>query len=293
MNKDIELFMDRKTYNAEMAKSAYDKLAFVNRLFTPIELIVDFGCADGAITQMMRIYYPNAEIIGYDLPGVLETNGLGNDHVDEFGIKYCSDLDRIKDKVMNQKSLLIMNSATHELYNYMNSIEREQLFKTLFTMGFNYIWNRDMIIKVYPTKTPKYVQEVTGNALKYLERKGYGDQMLDFAREYGALTAAGLNDDVQLREVENLTHFLLKCRYKANWKRELVEDYTLFGQNMNKFEEMLRAFGYIGAAPDGRSTTEYVLPYTRYINDKDFDIDLEKIGVRTHCYMIFKKSGIR
>ena len=48
------LYLD--TYVKRMEKSCLDKLFFLDKIYDPIHTILDFGCANGALIQAMRMF---------------------------------------------------------------------------------------------------------------------------------------------------------------------------------------------------------------------------------------------
>ena len=90
--------MNYKVYNAQMVKSAYDKLGFVDKVFD-VEAVLDFGCADGSITEMIRIFFPEALIVGYDK---FQKNKSTSD------IIYTQSWEKAKELVTGKKTILVI-----------------------------------------------------------------------------------------------------------------------------------------------------------------------------------------
>lgn len=292
MDGNVTNFSDLKAYNAEMLKSAYDKIGFVNEIFEPLDVIVDFGCADGGVTRMIKQYYPESLVIGYDLKEVLVKNGLHEviDPIDVVlpNIKheqlveiidktltntvfYTSNLtvvDFLLEQYKVNKSLLVMNSVTHEIYNYMSKFERRDLFNALFKMDFDYIWVRDMKINACKCDPEDfhwiYYRDI-------ISRKNYGDRLKSFIEWNGAIT-----------NYTDLVHFLMKCRYK-NWGKECSEDYNAFGNNINEFENVLAIHGYYL-----RKSEDYALPYLEYINKEI--VNFSRYNITTHTKRLYVKE---
>ena len=55
------------TYVKRMEKSCLDKLFFLDKIYDPIHTILDFGCANGALIQAMRMFSPDWNYIGHDI----------------------------------------------------------------------------------------------------------------------------------------------------------------------------------------------------------------------------------
>ena len=265
---------DFSVYNAEMLKSLYDKIGFVDKIFEPVSFIVDFGCADGAITKVVAGLYPQARVLGFDFESVLRQNRLlGDDAAGSANPQYTfreSDItaalaSRNADP-QNGRSLLIMNSVAHEIYNY--EAVPEEFFRTWLSMGFDYIWIRDMFI-VPGEETEEHLQEIRRiTDTHFADTPNYKD----FRDLYGEPNA------------ENFVHWLLKHRFRINMSRELREDYTLFGRNYNSFRNLYKALGYEVAYE-----LKYVLPFVEYINKKDYGYDLDAHGNRTHIQLVLRK----
>lgn len=236
--------MDYSVYNSQMFRSAYDKLGFVDKVFD-VDLVVDFGCADGAITQMIKMFMPEVKVIGYDK---FQTGQV------KPGITFCHDFETLKVCVENAKRpLLVMNSVMHEILNY-----EEKPFKflgELFRLNFAYIWIRDLCITPFGAESPDTIKELWSK---------YRNQVIDFEKIYGSL-----------KEPKNFIHFLMKYRYQKNWEHEVKEDYTLFGEEFASIAIILHC-NY-----NNIMNKEYVLPYTRKTIMDEFGIDLKKICV-TH-----------
>lgn len=243
--------MNYKVYNAQMVKSAYDKLGFVDKVFD-VEAVLDFGCADGSITEMIRIFFPEALIVGYDK---FQKNKSTPD------IIYTQSWEKAKELVTGKKTILVMNSVVHEILNYEE--DPMGFLQEVFSYGFEYIWIRDLYI-FQCNHDEEFVK--LANKLREL----YPEQVRDFEAIYGALAYP-----------QNCLHFLLKFRYAENWKREVKEDYTLFMEKYSDIWDMLKVNYY------SEFVEMYVLPHTRKVNKDEFGIDLEHCAT-THFKGLFR-----
>ena len=253
---------DYKNYTGEMFKSAYDKLWFVDKIFEPIDYIVDFGCADGAVTRIIKLFYPDSVVIGYDLPNVIARN---NERTDETVI-YTADLDEIKEKIKDKKSILVLNSVVHEIYNYEKN--PTEFLKKLFDLGFTFIWIRDLCITENDIVLDPYFKSTLDRI-----KTEYKDQVEDFEKIYGPVEYQ-----------KNFIHFLLKYKYITNWDREVRENYTLFGEKLTEVQKLL----------DNNYNTiieeTYVLPYHQYTFFMEFGIDLEEGLCNTHFRGLYRRE---
>jgi len=290
MDKNVVSITKRDTYNAEMAKSAYDKLGFVNEIFEPISAIIDFGCADGSVTRLMRTFYDANKtiIVGYDLAEIID-NRLENDYDNNIG--YTSLLSEVNFAITEWlkdhpgKVLLVMNSVLHEVYNYMSPVEIKDLYSTLFsTINPDYIWVRDMFIHK--------------NFSIFAHREGIVEAVKNYLNDSPSLddeTRKRFNDFNHWNQdsclsVIDITHFLMKYTYR-NWDKEVKEDYAILTRNnYSNYNDFVRTLTFY----DFKIVKEkdYVLPFLEYkIKQEMFDISISQdLGMYTHKWVIFKRE---
>ena len=58
--------MNFDIYTEEMSKSVWDKAFFMDKIIGA-KLVIDFGCADGAMIRMLAPLFPNTTFYGYDI----------------------------------------------------------------------------------------------------------------------------------------------------------------------------------------------------------------------------------
>ena len=58
--------VDLNRYNLSMSKSLIDKIFFMDKIDDTIKVIVDYGCADGALIRFLAPLFPEMTFIGYD-----------------------------------------------------------------------------------------------------------------------------------------------------------------------------------------------------------------------------------
>ena len=58
--------MNLDIYAEEMSKSVWDKAFFMDKIIGA-KLVIDFGCADGAMIRMLAPLFPNTTFYGYDI----------------------------------------------------------------------------------------------------------------------------------------------------------------------------------------------------------------------------------
>ena len=212
---------NNQLYLSRMDLSIKDKLFFTDKI--EFDVIVDFGCANGALLSTLREMYPNVKIIGYDTnPDMLSSAReiLGNDVV------LTNDWNLVITELRGYDSpLLNLSSVIHEVYSYSDSDEIHSFWNNYVYSGlFKYISIRDMI----PSKViNNFKQSLFRNDIAIV-RELYDDiQYIDsFESTWGTLC----------NNYRTFMHFLLKYRYVENWDREVSENYLpIFYEEMEEF----------------------------------------------------------
>lgn len=103
---------DINKYVQRMEKSLLDKMFFMDKLFDPIENILDFGCANGVLIRALSYLFPEHNYIGYDISE--EMIDLAKNIVPEA--TFFSDWNDIK--VSPESTVLNISSTLHEVYSY-------------------------------------------------------------------------------------------------------------------------------------------------------------------------------
>lgn len=247
-----------ETYNARMELSMLDKLFFLDKV-SP-DLIVDFGCANGALLRAINGMKPDVTIIGFD-----------NDP--EMVIQYSSkkspittNWDSIKEFIDKSKHpAIVLSSVIHEVFHYGSKADIDRFWDKVFNSGFEYIIIRDMV----PNRSIDRLSCV--NDVKKVYHKFLGTKALDdFERVWGTV-----------ENNKQLIHFLLKYRYlEPNWEREVRENY------MPVTRESLMA--KIPLEYDVVFHEHYVLPYLLQIVRDDLKIEIKD---PTHLKLILRRSN--
>lgn len=236
-----------KSYNAEMRKPLLDKAFFLDKI--DADIIVDFGCADGALIEFIRHIDPKKVCIGYDIAETeLEIAQLRLPDVAFFSdwellIEYVNSIRK------ENRVAVICNSLIHEVYAYGNSTSVEEFWGRIYNSGFDTVVIRDMM----PSKTINRPADIM--SIAKVHRKAKEAMITEFESEWGSIT-----------DNKNLVHFLLKYRYEENWAREVKENYLpLYLETMIK------------DIPSKYKLTHFehfVLGFIRKIVSEDFGIDL-------------------
>lgn len=252
-----------QTYIERMRLSMPDKVDYLERIENA-GIIVDFGCADGAMLKYLKAENPERICIGYDISEPM----LALARKDSMGVEFSSDWQDVCDKVKEArkanpgKSVLVLSSLIHEIYAYLPPKEREQFWDKVWNSEFDYIAIRDMMVS---TKTdrpsdPAVVEKV---------RKNYDpDRLKEWEQRWGTL-----------ENNRSLVHFLLTSPYKENWAREMNEDYLPF--NLEDF------LGSIPAHYDLKHLDHHKHGYTTQRIRKEFDGS--ELPDNTHVKMILER----
>ena len=253
-------FIDR--YNSEMRKSLIDKTFFLDKVDT--DIIVDFGCADGATLAFIYNIFPEKILIGYDIS---EEEAKKAREACPFAHIF-TDWNELKNYLLDpafhhMKKTVVCNSLIHEVYAYGDPEDVKTFWNNIFCNIFDYVVIRDMAVERSASRRADVIG-VTKIKKKYPQHL-----LMEFEHHWGSI-------------FDNwaLPHFLLKYRYEANWSREVKENYLPIN-----VEDMMSKF------PDDFEPIffeHFTLPFIRQKVKEDFDIDLQE---RTHVKFILKYKG--
>lgn len=248
-----------KIYCESMAKSLDDKLFFLNEIdINGYDYIVDFGCADGRILEVLDEKLTNKKTI---LIGI-EKNKLMFDQLVSLAgrakhrmIVSIELTDVIINVLNNKKNLIIFSSVLHE-YDWKN-------FKEFFIL-FDTIVMRDMQC---PEKFWYKVPEST----KALVTKDFPEELLaKLERKYGAIN-----------DLDRLYRYFLMYRYADNFDHELQEDYfSIIWDNLKEWLTNDYVFHIL-------YEKDYILPFIKQDIATKFGYELK---YPTHKQIIFVRD---
>ncbi len=253
--KEAPEITDYTTYNHRMELSMLDKLFFLDKI--QAKLIVDFGCANGALLKAIQQFNSKIHLIGYDN----DPNIVGDI---TSGRPITCNWELIRDAVAGMEyTTLVLSSVLHEVCHYGSKVDIDTFWSQVFNTGFEYIVIRDMV----PGRSidrPSHINDV-----KRLYNKYLGSKALN---EFEAIWGSIENN-------KQLIHFLLKYRYlEPNWPREVRENY------MPITREALLA--KIPENYDVIFHEHYVLPYISQTVKDDVGIEIKD---PTHLKLILRK----
>lgn len=244
-------------YNNSMRMSMIDKAFFLDRIDP--EVIVDFGCADGSMMKFIGANYPDIDVIGYDI----------SEEQLERAREACPDGTFFSDWkelieylrcVNSDKIALVCNSVIHEVYSYGSPKSISEFWERVNSPIFKWVTIRDMMISRDPFS---YFDTASVSAVRaFADSK----QLSEFESHWGSISIR-----------ENFLHFLLKYRYKANWERELREDYLPV-----EYDDIVR---YVKA--NVIYWDHFTLDFLRRKVKEDFGINLR---AETHIKLIFERK---
>ena len=136
----MEKVADLEVYVQRMQKSFMDKMFFIDKIFEPIDTILDFGCANGVLIRAMQYLFPEYEYIGYDISEdmIRKAKEL---------LPECKFYKEWNEIAMDPKETLINISSTlHEVYSYGTEASVAEFWERIFGSGFKYIAIRDMMV---------------------------------------------------------------------------------------------------------------------------------------------------
>ena len=249
---------DLSGYLYKMQKSMIDKMFFIDKIFEPIDTIVDFGCANGELIKMLQYYFDEYSYVGYDISEKMVQAAKEN----VPGAVFCSDWNSIG--VPFERSLLNISSVIHEVYSYCAPDDIDLFWRRVFDSGFRYVTIRDMMLSQKHSDTPASESDL-GNLRA---NRQYRKHLEDYESVWG-----------RIKTEKQMAHYLLKYSYTQNWDREVREDYL--GLTLEELNAVI---------PKNYRVTyceHYTLPYVGWQIKKDFGIELK---IPTHIKMIAEKT---
>ena len=192
---------DLGVYVRGMARSLLDKLFFMDKIFEPLDSILDFGCANGVLIKMMQQLFPEYAYIGYDISqDMIE---IAKENVEQAS--FYTDWNAIT--CDPGKTLINISSTLHEVYHYGTPESVEEFWDRVFGSNFRYIAIRDMMLSdnIRLMSDEEDIRKV---------RTLFPQKLAEYESIWGPISIRF-----------NLIHYLLKYRYTENWDREVRENY--------------------------------------------------------------------
>ena len=247
---------DMRIYLHRMQKSVLDKMFFADKVFEPIEAVVDFGCANGELIKALHAFWDDCRYVGYDISEKMVEAARENVPQAEF----TCDWDNLG--VDPRKSLINISSTIHEVYSYGTAEDVCIFWERVFHSGFRYVTIRDMMLSeaAFAPADPEDIRRVRENPL-------YAARLAEYEAVWGPIVTR-----------HDLAHYLLKYTYTQNWDREVRENY--FPVTIEEIRAMIPANYRI----NWQQHTP--LPYITWQVKRDFGVDLTEA---THGKLVIER----
>ena len=254
------------SYIEGMVLSYADKLFFLDKIDT--DIIVDFGCADGAILEKISRINPKIKLVGYDLDDKMLSiakSKLGKKAV------LTSDWKKVENIISKyEKPTLVLSSVIHEVYSYSHSFVIKRFWESqVFGDKFKWICIRDMIPMAEMHKHEK--TKFMGDVMRVRNRSDK-EILLSFENHWGKIS----------NNYRTFIHYLLKYKYVDNWDREVKENYvpitleTLYKKIPSNYKIVYQ--------------DNFILPILQQQVKKDFNVDIKHT---THTKLIIENKNLK
>lgn len=251
--------MDR--YLEEMSKGLSDKLFFLNMI--DLDILIDFGSADGQILNYISNVKPKIKLIGYDI----DEKMIEHSRKKYPKVKFESDWDIVNKIIEENKHLkigILLSSVIHEVYSYSGGkIIKKFWEEQVFNKNIDYVIIRDMM----PSSRFEKMNMID---IQKIKEKSNPKYLMEFEEEWGDIS----------NNFRTTLHWLLKYRYIDNWNRELKENYLPLTLDFFKNKWIPNTWSI-------QYEDNYTYDYIRKQVKKDFDVDLTE---PTHIKMIIQNN---
>ena len=249
---------DLNKYNTDMKKSMKDKIFFLDHVkVADIDTIVDFGCANGALLDVMPKEWAKYGV---------DNNPDMQKICKEKSYSIYDSLDKVKN--LQPRTLLNMSSVIHEVYSYLSPEEITHFWDKVFDGSYEYITIRDMMLSENTARPADAIVEDIFYTNGKFNNKYANLYYEKWIRPYPEIYQA------------DLLHYFLKYRYTDNWARENAECYVPISV------EQLKAL--IPANYEIVYEEEYILPFLKNQVKLDFGYEIKD---NTHIKLLLKKKG--
>ena len=273
--------MNLNIYTEEMAKSIWDKAFFMDKIIGA-KLVIDFGCADGAMIRMLSELFPNITFYGYD---------HNDDLIEMAWSKVTSE--NYKNVYFFHENRSPWEGAT-DGFEDMLKIAKEYYkpeeicinFSSVLHEIFSSTGGKDKIVHMIDELHPKYItirdmyyhHEILDEEDEYLSEL----QKIHIISLCSALAPGCYNKYINkfgyIKKMKDLVHFLMKYQWRDNdYEQELKENY--FAWRIRDVKKLVGNYNTIFEA-------HYMLPY--YVEQwKIYGIGPD---VHTHAQFILRRN---
>lgn len=251
---------DYRVYLSGMAKSIKDKL-FFEGLVENVNVVIDFGCADGQLLKQIQEDFPNWHLFGVDASREMISKAMENCKGAQYILSNRIPVDMVKS--ISSGAVFNLSSVIHEIYSYLSPHEVMRFWNDLFSCEAKYIAIRDLML------SESSFRDADINDVVRVKERSDEALLRDFCDTWGSI-----NDQ------SRLLHYLMKYRYRENWGREVKENYFPI-----TVEQLLSLI------PTDRYRivyfNHYILPHTRNKVLEDFGIELKD---NTHVKILLERK---
>lgn len=215
--------MNLDIYTEEMSKSVWDKAFFMDKIIGA-KLVIDFGCADGAMIRMLAPLFPNTTFYGYDINDdliieawtKLESPADKNTFFFHKERTFADRHDSFEDMIamatqyyQPDEICINFSSVLHEVFS-SSPDGKETVRRLIKELQPKYITIRDMYFdynkNIVTTTQREHIISQLNIDPKYIK---------EFEKEHSTIAIW-----------RNFIHFLMKYQWKDNgWEQEMKEDY--------------------------------------------------------------------
>lgn len=257
---------DYDAYTSRMKLGLYDKCWWIDKVLPQVDTVIDFGCANGDLHDMIESIAPGRfKYIG------IESNRAYFSTLDKRKIFHAFSIKHISDGYIPwDRTVVVMNSVIHEIFNYSDPWKLTEIMEYLIDKGVAHIAIRDMYYRVDKFPNDYWSANAFLNVrygCDYREKIGNNELGIDYCNSH------------RVKDFQDLLEFFLKYKYVENWPRESNEKY--FWDWLDKID--------VFVGPEAPLKMEYIdfftiLPQIRDI-ERDFDIKWCK-EVTTHAKVL-------
>lgn len=170
---------DMESYLDGMSKGLSDKLFFLNEVI--LDVLIDFGSADGTLLNYISKVKPNMKLIGYDIDEKMISISRNKYRNIQFESEW-KNVELFLEKHKTLKVGILLSSVIHEVYSYSKSSTISYFWKEqVFNPNIDYVIIRDMI----PSSSYNKMNMID---IKKVREKSNQKQLEEFEEEWGSST---------------------------------------------------------------------------------------------------------
>jgi hypothetical protein len=261
---------DTAVYAAGMEKGLVDKNDYLASI--DADVIVEYGCAEGANLNYIRHNDPKKVLVGYDNDEDMLSRG--RERFPNSNIVFTSNWEEVRKLVTayqkkGKKVVLVLSSVVHEIHEYLTAEGANKVSDEIWGRAgieWDFIAFRDMMVNSAARRPSDPI--MVARVRQVMGKRPNGKKMLESWENYWGSIAG----------FWSLVHLFLTYRYEANWEREYKENYLPVA-----YED------FLASIPDEYMPIyehHYTLPFLREEIWKDFKLQLHE---PTHLKVVLRR----